>query len=180
MPNGLFTYPIDIDAQLMEQIEEEKWTGDEHRYQQYGYSHDNETGHAGEQCMAIPEFLLELKEDFTEMCGKPQGYFNQCIITEIMPHHDIIEHRESPDYGNAVCHLVLGSGTTMRFEEMDGEHEEYHYWPANTLAILMDEARWGWIHGAIAAHYDIVNGVEIPRERRIMLTFRHVMVNPMN
>jgi hypothetical protein len=178
---GLFTYEMEVNADLIEAIDDEKWTTDGHQCQHYGYSHDYDTGMVGEPCAAIPNFLLPLRQSIAELCSQPSSYFNQCIIDEILPNHTITQHIDSANYGEIVCCVTLGSGCITRFEHSyEDEIVEPIYWLPNTVAILMNEARWEWTHGSVAAEYDVVDGIEIPRGRRIQLTLRHVVEAPVN
>jgi hypothetical protein len=182
MPIGLFTYPLELHESLCEQIDDEKWMMNEYhmQYQQYGYQHDYNTGMVGEECNPIPDFLLALKQELTTMCSKEGSYFNQCIINEVMPHHTIVHHAESANYGEIVCHVTLGTGGMMWFEEIDGGDTEHVYLAPHTVAIIMNEARWEWNRGSLEAEYDVVEEVHIPRGRRIHITFRHVIESVVN
>ena len=46
--------------------------------------------------------------------------------------------------------------------------------PARSLLLMQDEARFNWSHGIAPRKHDKVDGVLIPRQRRISLTLRQV------
>jgi alkylated DNA repair protein alkB family protein 8 len=50
------------------------------------------------------------------------------------------------------------------------------YLPNRSLLILSGDARYKWLHGIRPRKSDKVNGLLIPRQRRVSFTFRHVLI----
>jgi alkylated DNA repair protein alkB homolog 8 len=56
-------------------------------------------------------------------------------------------------------------------------HRKKHLWlPPRSLLVLRGDARYKWGHGIACRTCDKVNGVLIPRGRRVSLTFRQALV----
>lgn len=56
------------------------------------------------------------------------------------------------------------------------QHKEELYLAPRSLITLSGEARHQWTHAIPARKSDMVNGIKIPRERRVSLTFRSAIV----
>ncbi len=49
-----------------------------------------------------------------------------------------------------------------------------------SLLVLSKSARYKWTHGIDGVTVDLINGKEYPRERRVSLTFRNVVLSKIN
>jgi alkylated DNA repair dioxygenase AlkB len=58
----------------------------------------------------------------------------------------------------------------MRFSQEEREQEVFV--EPRSVLVMEEEARWKWKHEIPARSLDIVNGLEMPRSRRVSLTFR--------
>ena len=46
-----------------------------------------------------------------------------------------------------------------------------------SLVVLSGEARYQWKHSIPFQNFDVIGGFEIPRRRRLSLTFRNVIMD---
>lgn len=56
-----------------------------------------------------------------------------------------------------------------------GRVRKYLLLPARSLLVISGEARYLWAHGITPRKFDKVNGILLPRQRRVSFTFRHVV-----
>lgn len=96
----------------------------------------------------------------------------QVIINEYTPGQGISAHRDHPGFGPVVASLSLGGAVSMVFAQGDTRAELRL--PTRGLLLLTGPARTTWTHQIPARRSDPVDGVRVPRTRRISLTFRTV------
>jgi alkylated DNA repair dioxygenase AlkB len=60
----------------------------------------------------------------------------------------------------------------MQFRKMESGETESLLLEPRSLLVLSDEARYDWQHGIARRKNDIWQGIRIPRERRLSITFR--------
>ena len=58
----------------------------------------------------------------------------------------------------------------------NGEQKQSLYLEPQSLAVLSGDARYKWQHGIAARKSDKLHGMNLPRGRRISLTFRTVLL----
>jgi len=100
--------------------------------------------------------------------------FNQCIINKYEPGQKIGAHIDAPSYGQVIaCFSILsGISIVFKYEDEDEDVVKDLYIEANSLYIMSGESRWDWTHEIRGVKNDKVNGIKIPRETRISITFR--------
>ena len=164
-----------MSAELLERIDKQNWRADlRRRVQHYGYiydyrsraiSHDMKLG-------PLPNWLGEISSKLVE-----QKIFalmpDQVIINEYEPGQGIAAHIDCvPCFRNHIASLSLGGAVDMRFDR-EGEAHNLRLMPQSLLA-LSGEARLKWRHGIAARKSDLVDGLRVPRSRRVSLTFRTI------
>jgi len=104
----------------------------------------------------------------------PKNYeFNQIIVNNYESGQGISAHTDVKEYGEIIGCYTIGSGGTMRFTRKDGNLYDLYVHP-NSLYIMSGESRYEWKHEMASKKSDVVDGVKIPRGRRVSITFRCV------
>lgn len=150
---------------LIDNIDKMPWSNVlKRRTQHYGYTYEYMTKTLSE-AEPIPDFVEFLYGRFGM---KPE----QLIINEYEPGQGIAKHIDANVFGNRIISLSLGSDCVMNFTR--GSLLSEILLKKRTLLIMENDARKAWSHEIKPRTYDVVDGVEKKRERRISLTFRTV------
>jgi alkylated DNA repair dioxygenase AlkB len=98
----------------------------------------------------------------------------QCNVNEYLPGQGIAAHVDVDHFGPKVALVSLASPTVMTFEPAPGTAGERAelLLPNRSLVVLDGESRTGWRHGIPKRKADRIDGVRVPRHRRVSLTFR--------
>lgn len=169
--NGLEYTPnfisVDDECALLAQIDKQPWFTDlKRRVQHYGYKYDYKARAVTQDSYLgpLPEWLLSIAN---KLSFKP----DQAIVNEYLPGQGISAHIDcQPCFGNTIASLSLGSSVMMQFAK-DGQKEELYLAP-RSLIILSGQSRHQWTHAIPARKSDVVNGIKLPRDRRVSVTFR--------
>jgi alkylated DNA repair dioxygenase AlkB len=147
--------------------------------QHYGYTYDYKNSVIAKPTDEIPEFLIPLKEYLTKKCidsgliNPESGFeFNQCIVNNYYPGQGISPHIDLTAFGLVIGCFTIGSGANMLFEK--GNEKYIQRVELNSLYIMSGESRYKWKHSMPSRKYDEYEGIKIPRNRRISITFRNV------
>jgi len=162
---------------LIETIEAQPWRGDlARRTQHYGYVYDyraksvDPASRLGDLPAWLQRIALQLAAD-----GLMSRAPDQAIINEYAPGQGIASHIDCvPCFDDVVTSLSLAAPVVM-----DLKYKEQHVpilLEPRSLLVLRGEARYHWTHGIAKRQQDIVNETVIPRERRLSVTFRNVIV----
>lgn len=163
---------------LIANVDKADWDNSlKRRVQHYGYKYDYTSRRVEHDAYlgALPPFLAEIGQ---RLCT--QNLFpkipDQCIFNEYIPGQGISDHIDCiPCFDEAIASLSLGGGAIMQFKHRDQKEEVYL--EPRSLIILSNDARYQWSHGIPARKSDNVNGIKLPRTRRISLTFRNVILD---
>jgi len=99
---------------------------------------------------------------------------DQCTVNEYVSGQGISAHVETHSaFDGALASLSLGAPTVMDFRDARGAKRSVVL-PPRSLLVLTAEARFAWSHAIAARKSDVVDGVVVPRGRRVSLTFRRV------
>jgi len=179
--NGLTYLPDFITKEeegfLLGKIDEQVWLYDlKRRVQHYGYKYDYKA-----RFVSYDQKIGEIPDWIEKYCRRLQqkGLFKkepeQVIINEyqagqgISPHIDCV-----PCFGETIASLSLGSQCVMEFSK-DGNKQDLLLEPCSLL-VMKDEARYEWQHSIPARKSDKINGIAIPRARRVSMTFRNMIL----
>ncbi len=100
---------------------------------------------------------------------------DQAIINEYAPGQGIASHIDCvPCFDDVVISLSLAAPVVMDLKQK--EHHVPILLEARSLLVLRGEARYQWTHGIAKRQQDTIDGQVIPRERRLSVTFRNVIV----
>jgi len=164
---------------LKEAIDHQPWLNDlKRRVQHYGYQYDYKARrvHSDSYLGALPNWLSIYQNRLVE-----QGIFSnkpdQAIVNEYMPGQGIAAHVDCvPCFDGTIASLTLESGATMQFKNITSGEKQEIYLEPRSLIVLSGPARYEWQHAIPARQNDVWNSVKIPRNRRISVTFRNVIV----
>ena len=162
---------------LMETVDAQPWRGDlARRTQHYGYVYDyraksvDPSSRLGDLPHWLQRIALHLAAD-----GLMSKAPDQAIINEYAPGQGIASHIDCvPCFGDVVISLSLAAPVVMDLKQKE-KHMPILLEP-RSLLVLRGEARYEWTHGIAKRQQDSVNGTTIPRERRLSITFRNVIV----
>lgn len=106
---------------------------------------------------------------------------DQMIVNEYKPGQGIGAHTDCvPCFGPAVASLSLGSQVIMDFSCGYGTSARAVpvLLPQRSLVLLTGDARYRWRHAIASRMLDVIDGIDVPRSRRLSLTLRTVILSP--
>jgi alkylated DNA repair dioxygenase AlkB len=167
-------------ADLLNWIDAQPWRTDlKRRVQHYGYKYDYKA-----RGLDAKNYLGPLPQPLQQLAQKlqAQGYFanvpDQCIVNEYETGQGIASHVDCvPCFADTIVSVSLQSGCEMVFGNVTTNQIAKLYLEPCSLLALTAEARYGWQHGIAARKSDMVDGVKLPRQRRVSLTFRCVVLS---
>ncbi len=149
------------------------------RVQHYGFRYDYRSRSIDPSTMKAPGFppwLIELRDRILRE-GLIDRNSDQAIINEYLPGQGIAGHVDcEPCFGPVVVSLSLGSGCEMVFERVIDKAVRSIYLEPRSILVLQGGARYNWKHGIPSRISDTREGVRLPRQRRISITFRTVII----
>ena len=165
---------------LLSQIDAQPWIMDlKRRVQHYGYRYNYKSrsvnqavylGELPEWAMAIANKIYDLKYSDIK--------FDQVIVNEYEPGQGISAHIDCEScFGDTIISVSLGSACFMNFSSKKGEEKKSLLLSPGSLLVLKGDARYRWLHSIPPRKTDVVNGVKVPRNRRVSLTFRKVLLD---
>jgi alkylated DNA repair dioxygenase AlkB len=116
------------------------------RVASFGYRYDY-AGRQVRESLALPDFLVELRETAAAFAQVAPRGLDQALVTEYAPGAGIGWHRDKPMFGQVVAFSFL-SACTLRFRRCNGTRWERrsHRLAPRSAYILDGEARWDWEH----------------------------------
>jgi alkylated DNA repair dioxygenase AlkB len=181
--SGLSYHPNYISKQeadfLLAQIDAQIWLTDlKRRVQHYGYKYDYRARRIDTSMKigALPEWLKGLTTRFYR-----EGVFpnmpDQVIVNEYEAGQGISPHIDcEPCFEETIVSLSLNSVAVMDFSnDLTGEKIAVLL-EAQSIVVLQGESRYDWKHGIAGRQKDVFEGVVYPRQRRVSLTFRTVIL----
>jgi len=98
---------------------------------------------------------------------------DQVIVNEYLAGQGIKPHIDSvTDWAECIISLSLLSGVKMGFTNITTHKKIHKYLNPRSLLILKEDARYQWKHSIELKTSDLIDGKEIPRSRRVSITFR--------
>ena len=182
------------EAALVRFVDSNPWLGGmQRRVQHYGYVYDYKRRSVDPSMKLgnLPEWAAVIAQKMAEACWI-DAVPDQMIVNEYVPGQGISPHIDcEPCFGDTVLSLSLGSGCLMDLIHVEsgnnsrnGKYSKYSKYdkkvsvelPRRSLLVMRDEARYEWQHGIAARKTDVINGRKVPRNRRLSLTFRQVVL----
>jgi len=186
--NGLSYKPEFINEneenELIKNLNMMPWIHDlRRRVQHYGYKYDYKARRINKSMKidAPPFWLMKYAEKLHNEKIFPD-IPDQVIINEYLPGQGIANHIDcEPCFTETVASLSLNSHCVMNLTNKDDTSFKYEYLlEPRSLLILKNDARFKWMHGIKALKNDKYFEKVIPRERRISLTFRKVILDSLS
>lgn len=166
---------VEEETLLLEFINKETWLTDlKRRVQHYGYKYDYKKRNIDLSMFigSLPEWSKFLTDKFVSL---NMLNADQLIVNEYLVGQGISDHIDcEPCFGENIISISLGSTCVMNFK--NGIEKEELFLEQGSLLLLSGDARYKWTHGIPARQKDKVNGILIPRKKRISLTFRNTII----
>ena len=165
-------------ARLLSLLDAAPWLDDlKRRVQHYGYRYDYKSRRIDRSMYLgpLPHWCEYYAQKFAT-----EGIFSsppdQVIINEYLPGQGIAAHIDcTPCFEDTIVSLSLGSDCVMNFTQLADPTQRYdQLLERGSAVVLQHAARFEWQHGIKPLKSDTVNGIRIPRQRRVSLTFRKV------
>jgi len=171
---------LDEHDELISIVNQQPWLSDlKRRVQHYGYKYDYKArGIDGSMFLGpLPDWLAFLSQRLYQ-----EGVFDtqpdQVIINEYQPGQGISAHIDCvPCFGETIASLSLGSQCIMQLSTPQTGEKVDQVLGIGSLITLSGDARFQWTHAIPARKSDVINGVKVPRGRRLSMTFRCVTLD---
>jgi alkylated DNA repair dioxygenase AlkB len=167
------------EADVLGAADAEPWLADlKRRVQHYGYRYDYKARKVDPSMYLgpLPVWAQPLASRLVADGYMPAAP-DQLIVNEYEPGQGITAHVDCvPCFGPVVCSVTLGSQCVMELSALEGNGVESLLLERGSLVVLAGEARYKWRHAIPGRKSDSVAGRVLPRERRVSLTFRTVLV----
>ena len=166
---------LDADAHdaLLTAVDSESWRLGSRRAQLYGYSYDLRKGGAY-RVEDLPPWAHDVARRL-QRDGLMADLADQLIVNEYTAGQGITPHVDAPLFTDTIVCISLGSSCVMEFTRASGERDEQLLEPRSAL-VIGGEARRDWTHAIPARTHDAWRGRELPRARRVSLTFRKMLL----
>jgi len=163
------------EQQILEEIEQNHWSTElKRRVQHYGYKYDYKLRKIGKESYIGP--LPHFSEWISGRLLVQQlinRVPDQLIVNEYMPGQGISKHIDCvPCFKETIVTISLGWAYEMQFQNIVSGEIMNKVLDVGSVLVLSGPARYGWTHEIKSRKDD--NG--IPRQRRVSLTFRNVIV----
>lgn len=165
------------ESRLLEAIDREPWSTELwRRVQHYGYRYDykGRSVDASQSLGLLPDWAQPVARRLHDARYMGQAP-DQLIVNEYQPGQGIGAHVDAAPFGPDICSVSLGSSCVMDFAEIGGLGRESLVLAPRSLLVLSGPARYHWKHAIPVRGSDRIGDVDVPRARRVSLTFRTVV-----
>lgn len=123
----------------------------------------------------IPEVLQPIIEKIAR-CGIMDGDEpDQITVNEYLPGQGIAFHLDTHSaFTTTIASLSICSEVVMDFRHPDGVRNEGVLLPARSLAVMSGASRYMWEHAIVPRTFDVIDGKQVNRQRRVSITFRKI------
>ncbi|CAH0475072.1 unnamed protein product [Peronospora belbahrii] len=127
----------------------------------------------------IPEVLQPIVDKIEE-CGIMDGDKpDQITVNEYLPGQGIAFHLDTHSaFTTTIATLSICSEIVMDFRHPDGVQHEGVLLPARSLAVMSGASRYIWEHAILPRTFDVIDGKQVARQRRLSITFRKIRLGP--
>ncbi|KAK1938215.1 Alkylated DNA repair protein alkB 8 [Phytophthora citrophthora] len=127
----------------------------------------------------IPEVLLPIIEKIVESGVMDGDKPDQITVNEYLPGQGIAFHLDTHSaFTTTIASLSICSEVVMDFRHPDGVRNEGVLLPARSLAVMSGASRYQWEHAIVPRTFDVIDGKQVSRQRRISITFRKIRSGP--
>ena len=167
--------------ELIKKIDDQPWLNDlRRRVQHFGYKYDYKARRIDKSMKIadLPDWMMTYAKKLYDKNIFPD-IPDQVIVNEYIPGQGIASHIDcEPCFTDTVASLSLFSHCVMNLTDKNNPDTVYDYLlEPRSLIILKNDARFQWMHGIKPLKNDKYFEKVIPRERRISLTFRKVILD---
>jgi alkylated DNA repair dioxygenase AlkB len=164
---------------LLAEIDAQTWLSElKRRVQHYGYKYDYKSRFVDVTMRLgdLPVWAADMARRLLEAGYVPEMP-DQVIVNEYLPGQGIASHVDCmPCFTDTIAAVTLGSACVMDFTHKSSRQRIPALLQSRSLIVMTGEARYDWLHGIAARHSDVVGGRRLPRDRRVSVTFRKVIV----
>ena len=167
-----------METTLMAYLEKQEWERETRRGKlHYGWKYVD-ASHTLERAEELPAELMNLidnlmdakdSEDIPLLAVQP----NQVSVNDYEPGVGIGWHKDIDDLGDTITSFSLMGATTMQFRRGNGSVVSVRV-PRYSALEVTGELREQWQHQVPYRMSDLVDGAEIPRDRRVAVILRNV------
>jgi len=127
----------------------------------------------------IPDVLLPIVAKIAE-CGIMDGDRpDQVTVNEYLPGQGIAFHLDTHSaFTTTIASLSICSEVVMDFRHPDGVRQEGVLLPARSRAVMSGASRYKWEHAIVPRTFDVIDGRQVNRHRRLSITFRKTRSGP--
>ncbi|KAE9028350.1 Alkylated DNA repair protein alkB 8 [Phytophthora rubi] len=127
----------------------------------------------------IPEVLQPIIDKIAQ-CGIMDGDKpDQITVNEYLPGQGIAFHLDTHSaFTTTIASLSICSEVVMDFRSLDGGRNEGVLLPARSLAVMSGASRYKWEHAIVPRTFDVIDGKQVTRQRRVSITFRKIRSGP--
>ncbi|GMF19614.1 unnamed protein product [Phytophthora lilii] len=127
----------------------------------------------------IPAVLQPIIEKIAQ-CGIMDGDKpDQITVNEYLPGQGIAFHLDTHSaFTTTIASLSICSEVVMDFRHPDGVRNEGVLLPARSLAVMSGASRYKWEHAVVPRTFDVIDGKQVSRQRRLSITFRKIRSGP--
>jgi alkylated DNA repair dioxygenase AlkB len=166
------------EPRLIAAVDAEPWLTDlKRRVQHYGYRYDYKARKVDPAMYLgpLPAWSQPLAERL--VADGHMAAPDQLIVNEYEPGQGITPHVDCvPCFGPVVCSITLGSQCVMELTSLEKLPATSLLLERRSLVVLAGPSRYKWRHAIPGRKSDKVADQELPRGRRVSLTFRTVLV----
>jgi alkylated DNA repair dioxygenase AlkB len=184
LPSGIIYLPNfitkEVESLLDAQLDLAIWSNNlKRRVQHFGYRYDyNARRVTADSYLSPLSQWLQTAAHSLSAAGYISKTPDQVIANEYLPGQGISAHIDcEPCFGPVVASLSLLSHCEMVFRSIDGSAKVCIILEPRSLIVLAGDGRYRWTHEIPARKTDIINGLRQPRDRRISLTFREMLLS---
>ncbi|KAG7398329.1 Alkylated DNA repair protein alkB 8 [Phytophthora boehmeriae] len=128
---------------------------------------------------SIPAVLQPILEQIKKCGVMDDDMPDQITINEYLPGQGIAYHLDTHSaFTTTIATLSICSEVVMDFRHPDGVRHEGVLLPARSLAVMSGESRYKWEHAICPRTFDVIDGKQVSRQRRISITFRKIQSGP--
>ncbi|CAI5730152.1 unnamed protein product [Hyaloperonospora brassicae] len=113
-------------------------------------------------------------------CGIMDGETpDQITVNEYLPGQGIAFHTDTHSaFTTTIATLSLASQVVMDFRCPASDQNEGVVLPARSMAVMSEASRYDWEHAIVPRLFDVIDGKQVARQRRLSITFRKIRSGP--
>ncbi|CAH0490100.1 unnamed protein product [Peronospora farinosa] len=127
----------------------------------------------------IPQVLQSIIDKIEECRIMDGDKPDQITVNEYLPGQGIAFHFDTHSaFTTTIATLSICSEVVMDFRHPDGIQNEGVLLPARSLTVMSGVSRYIWEHAIVPRTFDVIDGKQVARQRRLSITFRKIRSGP--